>query len=328
MLLTIIIPVFNTEKYIQRIIECILRQPFQEWEMILVDDGSTDDSAEIIKGFEDDRIRYVYQKNAGPSAARNKGLELAQGDYISFLDADDWFEEGLYTDYFKGEGKYDIVFQGFVREYDDGRVERSFAMDADNRGCDNHDDKFKDIVCKLYKEKVFGWSWCKIFRREIIEKYHIRFDESLRLWEDELFTIQFLTHAKTIKTIACRNYHYIYYGNSLMSSLSKPLTRLHLTEIMNDNLPPIANDELLAYINDTYNKELKFSMLMALMNKKYYNCDEQEKRRLLKTYYSRCKLYPSLIWHNSLKNRISYIIAESILMTHSDTLIIKLFSKL
>lgn len=326
MRVSIIIPVYNAGKYVARIIECVLRQPFQEWEMILVDDGSTDDSAEIIKGFEDVRIRYVYQKNAGPSAARNKGLDAAIGDYVCFMDADDWFDEGLLSAYVNAieEKKWDIVFQGFVREREDGTItEQPFAMATDTDVLSK-----EEIICKLYKGHVYGWSWCKMFGREIIEMNHIRFDESLRLWEDELFTTYFLQYATTIKTLDCRHYHYVLYPQSLMNTNNTYLRRLALSEIMNKAIEPIANQELRFYINDTYNTNLKFSMLMALMNKPDHQCSSEEKQELLNKYYIRCKKYPSLRWHNTLKNRFSYLIAEAILFTHIPKLIIKLFAKL
>lgn len=326
MLISIIIPVYNASKYLSRMIDCILNQRYHRWELILVDDGSTDDSATIIHTFNDSRIHYIYQQNSGPGAARNRGLEMAKGDYICFIDADDWFDEELlqkYGDAIK-EKHWDIVFQGFCREKEDGIVtELPLAMNADTDTISK-----EEIICRLYKGHVYGWSWCKMFRREIIEKHHIRFDEGLRLWEDELFTSHFLQYASSIKTLDCRHYHYVLYPQSLMNTNNTYLKRLALSELMNDALEPLANEELSDYLNDTYNKNLKFSMLMALMNKADHKCSEAKKEELLEKYYARCKQYPSLRWHNSLKNRLSYTIAEAILCTHSTSLILKLFSKL
>ena len=90
-MVTIIMPVYNGEKYIQEAINSIINQTYSNWELVIVDDGSTDNTASIIKKFDDSRIKYVYQKNQGPSAARNKGIGLAEGNYIAFIDADDMY---------------------------------------------------------------------------------------------------------------------------------------------------------------------------------------------------------------------------------------------
>ena len=92
---TVIIPVYNTEKYINSMIECLLVQTFSNLQLIFIDDGSTDRSGEIIKGYTDNRIEYYYQKNAGVSAARNEGLKRAKGEKIFFFDSDDTFKPNL-----------------------------------------------------------------------------------------------------------------------------------------------------------------------------------------------------------------------------------------
>lgn len=179
---------------------------------------------------------------------------------------------------------YDIIFQGFVRELADGRKEESFAMDADTSMMSK-----AEIICRLYKEHVYGWSWCKLFRREIIEKHHIRFDESLRLWEDELFTSEFLKYAEKVRTVKSHLYHYICHEESIMHTNDKRYEKVFLSARMNEVLMPIANEELKEYVNDIYNRELKYSLLMALKNEKYYQCDSSTKDAMLDLYYSRCK---------------------------------------
>ena len=94
-MISIIIPLYNAARFIAETLQSVQAQTYTDWECIVVDDGSTDNGAEIVLGMAkaDTRIRYVYQSNAGPSAARNHGLRLAKGDYIQFLDADDWFPQ-------------------------------------------------------------------------------------------------------------------------------------------------------------------------------------------------------------------------------------------
>ena len=344
-MISIIIPVYNAERYLHQCIESVIVQTFEDWEAIFVNDGSKDGSLAICQEYaaKDKRIKVIDKSNGGPSSARNKGLENAQGEFVYFMDADDWVETKFLDNFvrnayatkrlrYETQSKiatkttlepYDIVFQGYVREFADGRVEKSFVMDADTSMMTK-----EDIVCKLYKEHVYGWAWCKIFRREIIEKYHLRFDESLRLWEDELFTSEFLKQAKTIKTVDCHLYHYIYYPNSLMQTNNTYLKRLFLSERMNEALKPIANDELWEYVNTTYNKNLKYSLLMALKNEPNHRCDEETKELLLDRYYTRIKEFPELRKYNVLSNKIAYSIAECLLQTRWKWLIIRLLAKI
>ena len=328
--ISIIIPVYNTERYLRQCIDSVIAQTFKGWEMILVNDGSKDDSLAICQEYasKDDRIKVIDKPNGGPSSARNRGVDEAQGEYVYFMDADDWIEKNFLEVFFyenedENEKHYDIVFQGFVREFSDGRKEESFAMDADTSMMAK-----EDIICKLYKEHVYGWAWCKIFRREIIATYHLRFDESLRLWEDELFTSEFLRYAENVRTVNSHLYHYIYYPDSLMQTNNTYLKRLFLSERMNEALMPIANEELKEYINSTYNKNLKYSLLMALKNEQNHKCDYATKEALLDRYYARCNEYPELKYYNVLSNKISYTIAECLLQTRWKWLIIKLMAKI
>lgn len=327
-MISIIIPVYNAERYLHQCIESVIAQTFKDWEAILVNDGSKDGSLAICQEYasKDSRIRVIDKPNGGPSSARNKGLDEAQGEYVYFMDADDWIEKNFLEVFFNEDenedNNYDIIFQGFVREFSDGRKEKSFAMDADTSVMSK-----EEIICRLYKEHVYGWAWCKLFRREIIEKYHIRFDESLRLWEDELFTSEFLRYAEKVRTVNSYLYHYIYYPDSLMQTNNTYLKRLFLSERMNEALMPIANEELKEYINSTYNKNLKYSLLMALKNEQNHKCDYATKEALLDRYYARCSKYPELKCYNVLSNKISYIIAECLLQTGWKWLIIKMLAK-
>ena len=340
-MISIIIPVYNAERYLHQCIESVIAQTFEDWEAILVNDGSKDGSLAICQEYaaKDKRIKVIDKSNGGPSSARNKGLENAQGEFVYFMDADDWIETKFLEIFVRNGIKdayetrqrhyeneycdYDIIFQGFVRELADGRKDESFAMDADTSMMSK-----EEIICRLYKEHVYGWSWCKLFRREIIEKHHIRFDESLRLWEDELFTSEFLKYAGSVRTVKSHLYHYIYYPNSLMQTNNTYLKRLFLSERMNEALMPIANDELKEYINTTYNKNLKYSLLMALKNEPNHKCDEETKEVLLDRYYTRIKEYPELRKYNVLSNKITYSIAEWLLQTRWKWLIIRLLAKI
>ena len=89
--ISVILPVFNSQNYIKKAIGSVLSQTFRDFELIIVNDGSTDSTSSIIDGFDDERIRLITQKNMGPGASRNNALKMARGDYIMYLDSDDWF---------------------------------------------------------------------------------------------------------------------------------------------------------------------------------------------------------------------------------------------
>ena len=335
--ISIIIPVYNAERYLRQCIESVIAQTFKDWEAILVNDGSKDGSLAICQEYasKDDRIKVIDKPNGGPSSARNRGLNEAQGKYVYFMDADDWIETKFLENFVRNavdtkrccyeneDNDYDIIFQGFVREFSDGRKEESFAMDTDTSVMSK-----EEIICRLYKEHVYGWSWCKLFRREIIEKHHVRFDESLRLWEDELFTSEFLRYAENVRTVNSHMYHYICHEESIMHTNDKRYEKVFLSARMNEALMPIANDELKDYINNTYNKELKYSLLMALKNEVYYRCDSSTKDAMLDLYYSRCKSHPEVLGHNIFSNKIAYLIVECILQTRCKGLIKFLLPKI
>lgn len=317
---SVIIPVYNAERYLRQCLDSIISQTFTDWEMILVNDGSRDESLSICQEYaqKDNRICVIAKPNGGPSSARNRGLEVANGEYVYFMDADDWIEDSFLERFLNRNDNnlYDIVFQGFVREFPDGRREESFAMDVDTSMMPK-----EEIICKLYKEHVYGWSCCKVFRKEIIDKYHLRFDETLRLWEDELFTSEFMHYAKTVKTIDTHLYHYICHAESIMQTNDKRYEKVFLSAKINEVLLPIANEELKDYINTTYNKELKYSLLMALKNEIYYQCDGSTKDAMLDIYYSRCKKYPELRKNNIFSSKAAYLIVEYLLQTRCKGLI-------
>lgn len=334
--ISIVIPVYNVERYLCKCIDSVISQSFKNWEMILVNDGSRDGSLAICQEYaaKYDAIKVIDKPNGGPSSARNRGLDEVQGEYVYFMDADDWIEKNFLETFFRGSDNenvnivnycgaepYDIIFQGFVRELTDGEKEESFAMDSDTSVMSK-----EDIICCLYKEHAYGWSWCKLFRREIIEKFNIRFDESLRLWEDELFTTEFLKQTVTVRTINSHLYHYVYHPESLMNTNNSYLKRLFLSEKMNEALEVIANEELKEYINSTYNGNLKYSLIMALKNEANHDCDIAIKETLLDRYYVRCREYPSLKLYNVLSSKIPYIIVECLLRTKWKWLIIKVMS--
>ena len=192
--LSIIIPVYNVEGYIDRCINSILNQSFSDWEAIFIDDGSTDKSGEICDkySFIDDRIRVVHKKNGGVSSARNKGLDLAKGKYIGFVDPDDYINANMFKNLISGmeNNKCQIGICNFyimkndvIQSKGNKSVEETLKYSSFNK---------IEIIKKIFDSPrtIYNSVWNKIFIREIIGE--LRFDEKLHVSEDNLFLYNYL----------------------------------------------------------------------------------------------------------------------------------------
>ena len=194
--LSIIVPVFNAESTLERCILSVVSQTFEDWEMILVDDGSTDRSGTICDkwGSKDDRIRTIHTDNRGPSAARNAGLDIASGSFIAFIDSDDYIQQGLYDDVInKMRGDVDVLEYGWIR-----------------KGVSHILQSKSFTTAKEYWEESRGWThgyvWNKIFRREIIGD--TRFCDT-DIAEDMIFVVDILRKHPRVVTVSFVGYNYV-----------------------------------------------------------------------------------------------------------------------
>ncbi len=187
-MISIITPVYNAEKTLRRCVDSILRQSYADWELLLVNDGSTDGSAEICRRYElaDSRIRVFDKVNGGASSARNMGLDNAHGEWIAFCDADDWVDESwleLFVTHL--HDGVQIVVQGFN---DVGGNWHGADTGVDFCGV------VKDGILLLARINTLGYLWTKIIRRDIVEAYGLRFDTRLIFREDEDFLLRYMQH--------------------------------------------------------------------------------------------------------------------------------------
>lgn len=178
---TIIIPVFNAEKYIAETIQSVFNQSHQNWELIIINDGSTDSTESILKLFKDPRIKYLKQKNFGVSKARNRGLDIAKGEYITFLDADDILPQASL------EKRVHCLMENPDYNLVDGHIiakdhEMNVAL---RRYTPHYKGELLSQLLKLNDQVFFGV--CYLFRRELIEG--IRFNENMTHSEDLFFYI-------------------------------------------------------------------------------------------------------------------------------------------
>lgn len=192
--ISIIIPVYNVESYIDRCLESVVNQDYKNLEIILINDGSDDNSGEICDkwGQMDKRILVIHQKNKGVSAARNVGLDMAQGEYVGFVDPDDVISKDMFSSMIKDIKKTnaDIVACGVSEIFLDGseRIYRKYDSPIKLNK--------KQAIEKglMLSDDIGGVVWDKLWRRDIIK--NIKFDESLAIAEDRLFVITALLNSK------------------------------------------------------------------------------------------------------------------------------------
>jgi len=209
--ITVIIPVYNVEQYVVRCIESVRSQTYKNLEILVIDDGSADHSGSLCDALaiKDERITVIHTSNGGVSKARNKGLELASGDYISFLDGDDYIEDNMYQDLVicleKGEAP-DLISFGFYDETENGTLYSKLVLKAD---ASLTVVPAEQIFHEFFIGKVEPNVWNKIFKHEVIKNNTIRFDESVSYGEDMLFVYSFLRKAKKNFFYNDNFYHYV-----------------------------------------------------------------------------------------------------------------------
>lgn len=214
---SIIVPIFNSENYLDACIDSVNSQNYPNWELILVDDGSTDNSSGIAKRWakSDNRIKYYRTENRGVSSARNFGIERAESEFIMFLDSDDILNNTI-LDYMLSDIDNDIDFVACNI--------RNFSGIPDTDSSNNYIDIIKYfslsvLYADLAKNQLLNPPFAKLFRRNIIEEHGIRFNSSLSLGEDFCFNLDYLDVINSGALIDCS----LYYYRNTPASLSKKI---------------------------------------------------------------------------------------------------------
>lgn len=202
--ISIIVPVYNVEAYLDRCINSILEQSFDDFELILVDDGSTDNCPSICDSYTqiDSRIRVLHQDNKGLSAARNVGIQVSRGDYITFVDSDDWISKNMLKDLWELIIKYkaDIVSCELLRtstpiDYSDQKhTETLYSRD-----------EFMDIILKINSNKTMHYACGKLYNREVLDDHH--FPEGM-LNEDVEGAFKSVIRSERIVVTTAKDYSY------------------------------------------------------------------------------------------------------------------------
>lgn len=225
---SVVVPVYNVKEYLAQCLESIVNQTLENIEIILVNDGSTDGSDEICNKYAalDSRIRLINQQNAGLAAARQAGLNIAQGEYIGFVDSDDWLELSMYEEMYAKAKEYDvdIVFCNVYR--DESKKEQVYFVP----GFYNREGMERTIFPRILasfdenkNESTLRWcNWLRIYRRVLIEEHKICFDPRFRRCQDLPFTFECTIHAESYYYLGDR---YLYHNRMNFESLSKGYTK-------------------------------------------------------------------------------------------------------
>lgn len=199
-LISVVVPVYNAAAYLDDCVRSILAQTWQNWELLLVDDGSPDACPALCDHWaaQDPRIRVLHKPNGGVSSARNAGIDAAQGDYLAFVDADDWVEPAYLQVLYEGVQLADVSLCGV----DTGvpappLVEETVTLETLRRTPSRYTDLH-----------YVNYSVNKLFRVETLRRYHIRMPETMHRSEDVYFVNSYLMHCQTLHAASANLYHY------------------------------------------------------------------------------------------------------------------------
>lgn len=298
-LVSVIIPIYNSEKYLSKCIESVKRQSYINLEIILIDDGSTDGSAKICKKYAntDKRIKFFRQRNQGVSSARNNGLKFTTGDYITFVDSDDSVEINfiesmiqLLSDY-----SFDLIISTYKSVYEDKGIQIN----------EFNETLTYDIKHDFYKlRRYFNVPWGKLYKREIIAKNDINFPVDFTDAEDQVFNFEFLRYVKSYCLV--NNPAYNYYHRKTMS-----LSKLRTLKSFESNLKKIYYEKIFLDELEIKNKEYILTDSCCFMINHYSSISDINNCYCL--FKDRIKVIKSLLYDfKHYKNFKRYVILNCI----------------
>ena len=258
-LISIIIPAYNVEQYLTACLSSIEQQTYQNFEVILIDDGSIDSTGTICDtvATKDDRFKVIHQKNQGVSIARNKGIEKARGEYIAFIDSDDKITPEYLSSF---SLKNDIEIQGHVIY--ENNIQRSVIYSKR---------KVQKDVAKVFCLGPFNSAvWGKIFKTSIVKDNKIVFPVNLCFSEDTIFLLQYIKHCKTLAVFDAAEYIYIKHSGSLTDK-KYPMNDMMLKEKM------IVESYKLLFPESKFQKDFLREVSLSIISKYYFYYDLSKK---------------------------------------------------
>lgn len=230
-MISIIMPVYNKYNYLMKSINTIINQTYKDFELIIVDDGSSDGSEKLCDEFaqKDQRIKVIHIKNAGVSNARNVGLDNAKGKYLQFIDSDDYVDEDMLEKLYDKATQYDvdIVISGITKVNHDYEVLNETLPQL--IGVKSKNEMLENFASEQRSTGIYGCVSNKFIKRDIVEKFKLRFDTKIKLAEDLDFYLKLYEHISSIYFYDTSFYYYI--QNAANSSTSENFKHDYLTQI-------------------------------------------------------------------------------------------------
>lgn len=265
-IVSVIIPVFQAEKYVSRCVASVTKQTYDKLEIILMDDGSTDNSLNICHELaqKDSRIKVFHHENMGVAATRNKGLDCASGQFIYFVDSDDWIDENTLSDMVSAleENHADLCICGF--KYIEGDCEEEHCVPMNEQM--NIDAFMDEFFWKLYEATILFNIGTKLYRRSTIEENRLRFSTDMIIYEDIRFFLDYIN--KVQRVALCRKPYYNYFqGNS------ESITHVYKKDFW-ESTSNYCNILVNRFDNDSYS--LKKAVLICLYRAYLQECRNPE----------------------------------------------------
>lgn len=290
-LISVIIPVYNVEKYLPQCIESVINQTYKNLEIILVDDGSSDNSGKICNQYaeSDSRIKVIHKQNDGVSKARNDGIEISTGELIYFLDSDDWIDLCLFEEIIKAytENEFDAVFFDYVVEYTNKKItEKSLTLSDELV-------TYSNSIEYLTSYMKNGYMWNAVYKTSVIKDNKIIFKKNVSPIEDMLFKFSCYPFIKSYAYIKHAYHHYRQLNNSAIHSLRKNYSVI-LKNIYNEMCSQIAkgiyppkseivpNSKYLCYLSRVAENAFQSNSLQTAIKiiNEYINSNEYQKALL------------------------------------------------
>lgn len=264
-LVSVIIPVYNSESYLEKCINSVLKQDYLNFELLLINDGSNDNSLEICEKFSkiDSRIVFINKSNGGASSARNEGLNKAQGEWVCFIDSDDYVEQSYISHMIDAfpENNLSLVICGMkvLRNHNVSEFKYTREFVSEN------------LMDDLSKKDFFrhGGPTSKLFLRKILVENNISFDTTLRNYEDLIFCLSYISHIKSIVYLDNIDYIYAINNVSMAHSYNGFEGELHLMKLYENSLLEISKSE----ISDCKIWHYKNCFLIRAIKSMYFSSD-------------------------------------------------------
>ena len=304
-LISVIVPVYKVESYLKRCVDSILNQTYTNLEIILVDDGSPDNCGAICDEYakKDIRVKVIHKQNEGVSKARNEGLSIATGEYVTFVDSDDYIEPNMYEQLYLAINREnaDLAVCGF-------RQVRVNGEQKINDAPKGFDWSKENIIINYFTQgvvkEIMYSPWNKLFRTSKLE--NLRFNTKFRLGEDILFIFEFIEQMEKMIYVEGAFYHYVMHPNSAMTS-SFSVKRFDYIEVV---------DILLDKCKRLYKEAHDNALFWAYLHKQNTCRSLCKNQKLKKEYFeiyndciNFCKQNRKKVWHKLvLKRKIDYIV--------------------